>query len=199
LCGFSNGGGRRRCWSPGRLNTAAPRELRAGLAKRASHHPGVGRAAQPGARIVGLGAESNGKLELTIERFGKRQGCIYLLDGTRGGAEGQRRSARLVFREQFRRSLSRQFPEWQIAELSSEANLEESLSPAYPRALLTSGAKGIAALAAPPEPGAAAASLTFALIWLDYLRRRERRLGVESLALFYSERDARRLASGCGS
>jgi hypothetical protein len=142
-------------------------------------------------RIVGLGAESNGKLELTIERFGKRQGCIYLLDGTRGGAEGQRRSARLVFREQFRRSLSRQFPEWQIAELSSEANLEESLSPAYPRALLTSGAKGIAALAAPPEPGAAAASLTFALIWLDYLRRRERRLGVESLALFYSERDAR--------
>jgi hypothetical protein len=142
-------------------------------------------------RIVGLGEESSGKLELTIERFGKRQGCIYLLDGTRGGAEGQRRGARLVFREQFRRSLSRQFPGWQIAELSSEANLEESLSPAFPRALLTSGATGLAALAAPPEPGAAASALTFALIWLDYLRRRERRLGVENLAVFYPEREAR--------
>jgi len=159
----------------------------------------VGRAAQPGAADRGPGAESNGKLELTIERFGKRQGCIYLLDGTRGGAEGQRRSARLVFREQFRRSLSRQFPEWQIAELSSEANLEESLSPAYPRALLTSGAKGIAALAAPPEPGAAAASLTFALIWLDYLRRRERRLAWRAWRCFIPSGTPGRLASGCGS
>ena len=35
---------------------------------------------------------------------------------------------------------------------------------------------GIAAIAAPPEAGASAACLTFALIWLDYLRRRERRM-----------------------
>ena len=142
-------------------------------------------------RIVGLGEERAGRLELTIERFGKRQGSIYLLDAARKRPDAEHRVARLVFREQFRRSLSRQFPDWKIAELSAEANLEESLSPSYPRALLSKGATGIAALAAPPEPGAAAASLTFALIWMDYLRRRERRLTIESLALFFPEREAR--------
>jgi hypothetical protein len=142
-------------------------------------------------RIVGAGEERAGQLELTVERFGRQQGRVFLLDAARSQPELQRRSSRLVFRERFRRSLSRQFPDWKIAELSAEANLEESLSPAYPRALLTRGSKGVAALAAPPEPGAAAGSLTFALIWLDYLRRRERRLAIESLILFLPEREAR--------
>lgn len=142
-------------------------------------------------RIVGLAGERSGQLELTVERFGKRQGSIYLLDGARRRPDTERRGARLVFREQFRRSLSRQFPDWKIAELSTEANLEESLSPAHPRALLSKGATGVAALAATSEPGSAAASLTFALIWMDYLRRRERRLGIESLAVFLPERAAR--------
>jgi hypothetical protein len=142
-------------------------------------------------RIVGVGEERAGKLELTIERFGKQQGRIYLLETGRGRAGVERLSSRLVFREQFRRSLSRQFPDWKIAELSTDANLEESLSPSYPRALLKRGTTGIAAMAAPPEPGAASASLTFALIWLDYLRRRERRMTIESLALFLPESEAR--------
>jgi hypothetical protein len=142
-------------------------------------------------RIVGLGEERAGRLELNIERFGKRPGSIYLLDAARARPETERRGSRLVFREQFRRSLSRQFPDWKIAELSTEANLEESLSPAYPRALLRRGATGIAAVGAPAEAGSTAASLTFALIWLDYLRRRERRLTIESLALFLPEREAR--------
>jgi len=142
-------------------------------------------------RIVAAGEECSGRLELTIEKFGKQQGQIYLLDLARVQYDAERRSARLVFRERFRRFLSRQFPDWKVAEISSEPNLEESLSPAYPRALLTRGTAGIAALAAPPEPGAAAESLTFALIWLDYLRRRERRRTIESLAVFFPESDAR--------
>ncbi len=142
-------------------------------------------------RIVGVGEERAGKLELTIERFGKQQGRIYLLETKQGRSRIERFGSRLVFREQFRRSLSRQFPDWKIAELSTEANLEESLSPSYPRALLKRGSTGIAAMAAPAEPGAAAACLTFALIWLDYLRRRERRMSIESLALFLPESEAR--------
>ncbi len=142
-------------------------------------------------RIVGVGEERAGKLELTIERFGKQQGRIYLLETGEGRAGAERLGSRLVFREQFRRSLSRQFPDWKIAELSTEANLEESLSPSYPRALLRRGSTGIAALAAPPEPGAAAACLTFALVWLDYLRRREQRMTIESLALFLPDFEAR--------
>ena len=142
-------------------------------------------------RIISSGEERGGKLELTVERFGRRQGAIYLLDLSRTERDTERRGARLVFREQFRRFLARQFPDWRLAELSTEANLEESLSPAYPRAFLTRGQQGIAAIAAPPEPGASAGALTFGLIWLEYLRRRERRRTIESLALFFPEGEAR--------
>lgn len=142
-------------------------------------------------RVIGLGQEKPGRLELNVVRFGGRQGQVYLLDLARERPDAERHGARLVFREQFRRSLRRQFPDWDLAELSTEPNLEDSLSPAYPRALLKKGALGWAALAAPPEPGASATALTFALIWLDYLRRREHRLSVEGLAIFLPERAAR--------
>jgi hypothetical protein len=142
-------------------------------------------------RIVGSGEERGGRLELTVERFGKRQGSIYLVDLARAERDTERRGARLIFREQFRRFLGRQLPDWRIAEISTEPNLEESLSPAYPRALLTRGQQGIAALASPPEAGASAGALTFGLIWLEYLRRRESRRAVDTLALFFPEAEAR--------
>jgi hypothetical protein len=136
-------------------------------------------------RIKRVGEEKLGKLELIVERFGKREGHVFLLDLARPKQlEMKRRGTRMVFREQFRRSLSRRFPDWRIAELSTEANLQESLSPVYPRALLKKGGTGWAALAAPRDAGAASGALTFGLIWLDYLRRRETRLTIEGLALF---------------
>jgi hypothetical protein len=142
-------------------------------------------------RVVGVLAEKPGRIELTVERFGKQRGEVLLVDMARSRADTERRGVRLVFREQFRQFLWRQFPDWKIAELSAEANLEESLSPAYPRALLRKGGSGWAALACPPEPGAGAGALTFGLIWLDYLRRRERKLTIEGLAIFLPESDAR--------
>jgi hypothetical protein len=141
-------------------------------------------------RIAGVEEQKPGKMVLRIERFGKQEGRIYLLDLARGATSAGRQSARMAFREAFRRSLWRNFPDWRIAELSMEPNLRESLSPAYPRALLRKGASGCAVLGVPPEPGAGAGALTFALIWLDYLRRRERRLAIESLALFLPDSDA---------
>jgi hypothetical protein len=72
---------------------------------------------------------------MVVERFARREGRMYLLDlARRAGAEMGRRSGRLVFRERFRLFLRRQFPEWTLAELSTEPNLEHSLSPAFPRA-----------------------------------------------------------------
>ena len=86
-----------------------------------------------------------------MERFARREGQMYLLDlARRAGAEMGRRSGRLVFRERFRLFLRRQFPEWKLAELSAEANLEFSLSPAFPRAFLRHGQHGWAAIACPP-------------------------------------------------
>jgi hypothetical protein len=135
-------------------------------------------------RVTDVRAAAAGRLELTVERFARRQGQLFLLDLVRrAGADLGRRSTRLVFRERFRLFLRRQFPEWNLAELSAEPNLEFSLSPAFPRALVRSGQHGWAAIGCPPESDPAAV-VSFGLIWLDHLRRRERRLVVEGLALY---------------
>jgi hypothetical protein len=86
----------------------------------------------------------------------------------------ERRSERLVFRVRFRQCLTRQFADRTLAEISAEPNLEASLSPSYPRAFLRRGRSGWAAIGAPPESDSAGL-LTFGLIWLDHLRRREKR------------------------
>ncbi|HLK48446.1 MAG TPA: hypothetical protein VKT49_09940, partial [Bryobacteraceae bacterium] len=135
-------------------------------------------------RVLEVAGSSAARLELVVERFAHREGQLFLLDlGRPSGAEAGRRSGRLVFRERFRLFLRRQFPEWKLAELSAEPNLQHSLSPAYPRAFLRHGQHGWAALACPP-PADAAAVLTFGLIWLEYLRARQPRVAIEGLALY---------------
>jgi hypothetical protein len=52
----------------------------------------------------------------------------------------------------------------------------------YPRALLRQGSRAWAAIAAPP--GSPDGALSFGLIWLDYVRRRDARVAVEGLVLF---------------
>jgi len=135
-------------------------------------------------RVTGIKDSNAGRIELAVERFPKREGQLYLVDlKRRAGADLGRRSGKLIFRERFRLFLRRQFPEWNLAELSAEANLEFSLSPAFPRAFLRHGQHGWAAIACPPE-GDTSALLAFGLIWLSYLRAREPRLTVEGLALY---------------
>ncbi|HLK67275.1 MAG TPA: hypothetical protein VKU19_27760 [Bryobacteraceae bacterium] len=135
-------------------------------------------------RVTAAKDPTPARLELCVERFGKREGPLFLLDlSRRAGAEMGQRSGKLVFRERFRLFLRRQFPEWNLAELSAEANLEYSLSPAFPRAFLRHGQHGWAAIACPSD-GDAAAVLTFGLIWLAYLRSRERRVAIEGLAVY---------------
>jgi hypothetical protein len=135
-------------------------------------------------RIVKVASGGNARLEITVEKFARRQGQMWLLDlGRRGGAELGKRSGRLVFRERFRLLLMRQFPGWALAEISAEPDLEHTLSPAFPRALLKHGQHGWAAIACPPE-GDTSAVLTFGLIWLSHLRAREKRVAIEGLAIY---------------
>ena len=136
-------------------------------------------------RVTAVTGETRARLELEIERFGKRTATVALVDQS-AAQNVSRRTARLTYREQFRRGLLRQFPGWRVAELSTEADLEHSLSPAYPRAMIRNGASAWAAIGAGPESEVDGA-LTFGLIWLDYLRARERRLTVEGLAVFLPE------------
>jgi hypothetical protein len=124
------------------------------------------------------------RLQLTVERFGGTPGQVILADlAAQRNTSLPKRGTRLIYRESFRRSLTRQFPGWRIAELTSDADLEHSLSPAYPRAWLRKGTQGIAAIAAPDRETASGA-LTFGLIWLDYLRSREPKLTTHTLSIF---------------
>jgi hypothetical protein len=136
-------------------------------------------------RITGISTEDTGRLDLAIERFGKQTGILQLIDLAKPRYQSvPRRAARLAYREQFRRSLLRQFPGGTVTSLSSDPDLQHSFSPVYPRALVRSGGVGWAAIGVPPEQADADGVLTFGLIWLDYLRQRERRIAVQGLALF---------------
>ena len=136
-------------------------------------------------RIVGIESERRGRLGLRVERFGKRTGILALIDTARPSTKQYRRqSARLELRETFRRFLRRWYSEFRIAELTTGAELTASLSPNFPRAFLRSGTEGWAAIAAPADPLLADRALSFGLIWLDYLRRREKKYSVRGLILY---------------
>jgi len=135
-------------------------------------------------RITGVAHEARGRLELVVEKFARKEGRLFLVDLARPSTmDFAGRSERLVFRERFRQFLTRQFSDWTLVEISTEANLEASLSAVYPRAFLRRGQSAWAAMGSPPDsdPGGL---LAFGLIWMDHLRRREKRLSVEGLALY---------------
>jgi hypothetical protein len=136
-------------------------------------------------RIRAVGKVRRGFLELEVERFGGRTGSLLLIDMAQASnTAAARRSGRLKYRERFRMSLRRQYSGWKLVELSTEPDLHHSLSPAYPRALLRRGNQAIAAIGVAEDATDIESVLSFGLIWLDYLRRRETRLSVGTLAIF---------------
>lgn len=136
-------------------------------------------------RIVALKDQKRDRLSLITERFPKAQGELQIADlAAPLGLELERKTSRLAFRDRFSLLLAREFSGWTVQEISTETNLQQSLSPAFVRALLRLGSTGIAVMAAPPGPLTDVASLvTFGLIWLDYLRHREKRLAPKGLTL----------------
>ena len=135
-------------------------------------------------KVVDVETQHRARLQLTVERFGGKEGAIILADlAAQRNTSLPKRGTRLIHRESFRRSLTRQFPGWRVAELTSDADLEHSLSPTYPRAWLRKGTQGLAAIAA-PDADTASGALTFGLIWLDYIRSREPKLTTHTLCVF---------------
>ena len=136
-------------------------------------------------RISAIERSSRGKLVLRVARFGKLAGILELIDRRHITSDNlPLRTARLGFREQFGLFLRRQFPAYKLAELTTAADLEHSLSPAYPRALLKQGASAWAAIGVAADAVHPDGVLTFGLIWLDYLRRREPGLAIHGLILY---------------
>ncbi len=136
-------------------------------------------------KIVGLKERRRDRLCLITERFLKAEAELEIADlAAPSGRDLERRASRIAFRERFQLMLAREWPEWHIAEVSADANLEASLSPSYTRALLRLGSTGVAAMAAPPDAFGCAGILAFGLIWLDHLRRREKTLSIAHLLLY---------------
>jgi hypothetical protein len=135
-------------------------------------------------RVTGIREQTRGKLSLTVRKFANKEGELFLIDlAAPAKREWNRRGEKLVFRERFRHFLTREFGDWQIVDVSADPDLEHSLSPTFARAYLRQGQRAMAAIAAPPDAVDSSAILTFGLIWLDYLRRRERKVTVEALVL----------------
>jgi len=136
-------------------------------------------------RLVHVTGPENGRLRFVAERFGGARIEIEISDLDRPAAQPLlRRSQREGLRERLRYWLARQYAGWRIEELTAGADLQHTLSPVYARAMLARGRERVAAIAAPPDGEHASGLLTFGLIWLDYLRRREAPLTVPELALF---------------
>jgi len=88
-------------------------------------------------KIVSLKEQRRDRIALVTERFPKSQGEMQIADlAAAGGVELRRKSSRVAFRDRFRLILAREFPEWRADDVSTDANLEESLSPSYVRAYL---------------------------------------------------------------
>src|SRR5215212_3255937 len=72
-------------------------------------------------RVVSIGAERRGRLEMIVERFARNTGPMFFIDmDGRDSQETNRRGGRLVFRERFRRFLTREFPAWKLSDISAE-------------------------------------------------------------------------------
>ena len=147
-------------------------------------------------RVTAVKEQRRVRIVLATERFPKVVGEMQICDmAAPAGRELERRSSKTAFRERFRLMLAREFPAWTLVDLSSEPNLEQSLSPSYVRAFLRNGSMGIAAMAAPPGCAEPAGVVAFGLIWLDYLRRREPSMTIRTLVYFAEESAIRSVQS----
>ncbi|HVW11344.1 MAG TPA: hypothetical protein VHC90_22315 [Bryobacteraceae bacterium] len=136
-------------------------------------------------RILAVKEQRRDRITLLTERFPKTQGEMQIADlAAPEGVEWRRKSSRIAFRDRFRLLLAREFPAWVIEDVSSDPNLEESLSASWVRGYLRRGSAGIAVMAAPPDSPDVAGIVPAGLIWLDYLRRREAKITIGRLLLY---------------
>ena len=123
-------------------------------------------------RVVGILEQSDERVVLAVERFGKsRPDRLELL------RVNFQRSAKVISREDFcdqlERILAEQFPDEEVEKISVAADLEHTLSRKYVRGISRRGGTRCAFLAVPEgeSPDALDSSLTYALLWLDRARQ----------------------------
>lgn len=142
-------------------------------------------------RILGIAGTGRHKMELEAYRFGKQQLRVTLVDAARAqSAPLLEKTQRSAFAAAFRLFLNRHYGSWRWEAYRTEAKLENSWSPLYPTALLTRGQAAVAAVAAPPRD-TGFHGLTFALIWLAWVKQNHGELAARRLLLYLPEEFAR--------
>ena len=138
-------------------------------------------------QITGIRKETAGRMEIQYQKFGKGPpGTLILAESRAAPEQVARRSQRARYAQALRRALGQLFPQWKVEELSTEADLEHSLSGRYARGMLRRGQQAWAVIGSGEQenPSAAEGILTYGLIWLDWLRRREPAKVITGLKIF---------------
>ncbi|MBI4463108.1 MAG: hypothetical protein HY647_00240 [Acidobacteria bacterium] len=138
-------------------------------------------------QITGIQKESSARMELRFQKFGKGPpGTLVLAESRATPEKLGLRSRRALYGKKLRRILAQLFPDWKLSELSFEADLQHSFSGLYTRGWLSRGSRAWAVIGVGEEESHSAAEgiLTYGIIWLDGLRRRNSRQVVEGLKIF---------------
>lgn len=151
-------------------------------------------------RVLAITDHTEQCLTLAVERFGRRKpGRLEFVRVNFGRPAHE--ITRRAFCEQFRRILAEQFPDEIVDSVTISADLEHSLSGNYARGILRRGSVQWAVLGVADNESADTVenSLTFALLWLERIRRSSRRRIVAGLRLILPRGGARVVAQRIGA
>lgn len=129
--------------------------------------------------------EFTGRLALWASRFGGAEVRLEVFDRSAKSPAVVLRAERNVFVRTLRRMLDQRFPQWNVSQLTSAADLEKSLSPRFARGRMTLGSGLWAVIGAGEDLNASATDgiLSYGLIWLDRVRRLEKRRACAGLRI----------------
>ena len=134
----------------------------------------------------------NDILRLAVQRLGQaRPTKLEICRQRDRRTPTAKRAVRLSYKKTLERVLTRRFPGFKTAPLSTSMDLERSFGPIYARGILRQGQTGFAVLGVNSEEtqGSIDATLTFGILWLDACRERlAGKVVVEGLKLFLPSR-----------
>src|SRR5438552_18970783 len=124
-------------------------------------------------RVVDLEIK-NEVLRLAVQRLGQSHPTKLEICRQRDRrTPTAKRAARLAYQRLLQRVLTRKFPGFKVAKLSTSMDLERSFGPIYSRGLLQQGQSAFAVLGVNAQEGQSSidAALTFGILWLDVCRQ----------------------------
>ncbi len=139
-------------------------------------------------RIEAVLAQTGDRIELAVQKFGKRRpGRLELR--SRDVPLDSGRVTREQFRAGFRELLAGHFPDENVLSLTTAPDLKRSLSGNYARGVQVRGSQAYAAVGVPPgeTPASTDAALVCALLWLDATREHNPKKRVAGVRLFLPE------------